>query len=697
MSTPFDKALTDLPGVGKQRVAALAKEWQVTTYGDLSKRYPFRYEDRSELHQISQLSTYVDQPVQVVGTLSTLRPTGKRGPLQGTFRDETGLLELLWFHRVSWILRQYAVGQRYLLYGYLKRRKSILCVMHPELLPTGPGPPTLQIRPIYHSTDALRRVGLHSQGIAKLQQQLLPVLLPHVSDPLPAFLRQAHDLMPKQQAIQEMHQPSSLAQATAARKRLCFEEFLFFQLNLLMRAASKKKKQAGVFLKKRDLLHTFYATYMPFELTQAQQRVMYEIHADMCSGCQMNRLLQGDVGSGKTMVAWMSMLIVLSNGLQAALMVPTEVLAVQHATLLARYAEPMGISIACLSGSTPKQVRMELLAKLDSGELQILIGTHALLAPEVCFRKLGLIVIDEQHRFGVAQRALLTEKETNLADHPHILVMTATPIPRTLALTQYGELDVSIIDELPKGRKPIRTAMRTGSRRAKVYAFLRQQLAAGHRVYIVYPLIEDSEKLDLHSLSEEYATVQKAFSAYEVEKLHGRMPADEKKSRMQRFITGDAQVLVSTTVIEVGVDVPEATAMLIEHADRFGLAQLHQLRGRIGRGQVASYCIPMTEGRITADARARLEAFVHTQDGFLLAELDLQQRGPGNVLGTQQSGVWGFEVADLTQDGDLLVVARAVAQQILATDPELTDSVHQSLAMYLHILRAREKDWLKIG
>ena len=697
MTTPFDKVLTDLPGVGKRRIAALEKEWQVTTYGELIKRYPFRYEERSELQQIIQLPKYVDQHVQLVGTLKSLVTTGKRGPLKGIFGDETGRLELYWFHRVSWILKQYTVGQRYLLYGCLKQRQSILCVMHPELLPVGQGPPTLQIRPIYHSTDELRRVGLHSQGIAKLQQQLLPVLLPHVLEPFPAFLLNTYDLMPKQLAIQEMHVPSALAHATAARKRLCFEEFFFLQLHLLMRAASKKKKQAGFFLKKRDLLHIFHATYMPFELTQAQQRVMYEIHADMCSGYQMNRLLQGDVGSGKTMVAWMSMLIVLSNGLQAALMAPTEVLATQHATLLARYAEPMGISIARLSGSTPKKARTALLATLASGELQILIGTHALLEEEVCFHKLGLIVIDEQHRFGVAQRALLTEKETNLAQHPHILVMTATPIPRTLALTQYGELDVSIIDELPKGRKPIRTAMRTSARRAKVYAFLRQQLAAGHRAYIVYPLIEDSEQLDLHSLSEKYATVQKAFSGYEVEKLHGRMPADEKQYRMQRFITGDAQVLVSTTVIEVGVDVPEATVMLIEHADRFGLAQLHQLRGRIGRGQIASYCIPMTEGRITADARARLEAFSQTQDGFLLAEIDLQQRGPGNVLGTQQSGVWGFEIADLTQDGDLLAVARTAAQQILATDPELTDIMHQPLAIYLQTLLARKKDWLKIG
>lgn len=697
MTELFDKALSYLPGIGPRRATMLQAELQAHTYGDLLKQYPFRYEDRSHIQKIAQLLNQQDKPVQLIGQLNRFAYTHPKAPLRAIFSDETGQVELLWLHRKQWIVKQYPTGKRYLLYGKVQLRKQTCIFIHPELSLIDEKEPALQIQPVYRSTEPLRRIGLHSKGLAKLQEKLVPLLLPQMSDPFSESFRQAYSLMHKPEAVAQMHFPKTFLQAAAARRRLCFEELFFLQLHLLLRTAEKKQKQQGTLLKKTQLLHTFYEKHMPFVLTSAQQRVIREIHSDMCSGYQMNRLLQGDVGSGKTIVAWMSLLIALSNGLQVALMAPTEVLASQHAALLLRYAEPMGLSVAKLSGTTPKKARAALLATLASGQLQILVGTHALLEPDIRFAALGLVIIDEQHRFGVAQRAILSEKCSQPERPPHILVMTATPIPRTLALTQYGEMDVSLLDELPKGRKPIRTALRGTSSRKKVYTFIRTQLAAGHRGYIVYPLIEESEQLDLASLSESYATIQQIFKGYEIEQLHGRMPSEEKRYRMQRFNTGEAQLLVSTTVIEVGIDVPAANIMLIEHADRFGLAQLHQLRGRIGRGAAQAYCILMTEGRVSAEAKARLQALTETQDGFLLAEIDLQQRGPGNVLGTQQSGLWNFEVTDLTRDGDLLVEARSAAKKLLSQDPTLTKPEQQSIVKHLNTLRHQQKDWMSIG
>ena len=696
MENLFEKPVSYLSGVSTRRATALKKEG-IHIYSDFLKQYPFRYEDRSQLQKISDLPQYSNQFVQLLGTLDTLSPAVLKAPLRATFSDTSGRINLLWFQKTRWILKQYQVGRRYLLYGKAQPRGRSYTVVHPELTSVEGDLLSLQLRSIYRSSDALRRVGLHSQGIAKLQKQLLPLLLPHISDPLSEVFRHAQGLMPKQEALSQIHFPDSLEKARSARHRLCFEELFFMQLDLLLRASAKKQKQSSIRLTKNHLLHTFYDKHMPFSLTRAQARVIREIHSDMCSGYQMNRLLQGDVGSGKTMVAWMSLLIALSNDQQVALMAPTEVLASQHAALLLHYASPLGISVAKLSSSTSRKERGALLLALASGQLQLLVGTHALLESDIRFSTLGLVIIDEQHRFGVAQRALLSEKCNKPHHSPHILVMTATPIPRTLALTQYGELDVSLLDELPSGRKPIRTALRTASSRQKVYDFIRQQLAAGFRAYIVYPLIEESEHLDLSSLTENYKILQEIFSEYEIEQLHGRMSSDEKKYRMHRFVSAEAQVLVSTTVVEVGIDVPLATVMLIEHADRFGLAQLHQLRGRIGRGETASYCILMTEGRVTSEARTRLRALARTQDGFELAEVDLQQRGPGNVLGTQQSGAWQLEIADLTTDAALLVSARSAAKDLIAEDPNLSHPQHQSLLSHLEQLRMQQKDWIKIA
>ena len=693
----FDRPLSSLAGVGPLRVKTLKNEWQTETYGALLAKYPFRYEDRRKLHSPEELPQYVNKDVQLVGTLKALTLTGPRAPLRGIFGADMTVLDLRWFHKAQWLLKKYKIGQKYLLYGRLQQHNGLFNIVHPELVPVEGGKLDLRIIPIYHSTDRLRRVGLSSQGIAKLQQILLPLLLPHIKDSLPDVLRKEQGLLPTAEAVRILHAPSSLESITRARQTLAFEELFFFQLHLLMRVARKKEKKNGFLLTKTTLLQVFYAEHMPFSLTEAQQCVMREIHADISSGTQMNRLLQGDVGSGKTIVAWLTLLIALSNGCQAALMAPTEVLATQHASLLVRYAEPMGISVALLSGSTPKKERNQLLSALATGQLQVLVGTHALLEPTVCFHTLGLVIIDEQHRFGVAQRARLSEKYSSSAHQPHILVMTATPIPRTLALTHYGELSISTINELPKGRQPIRTAIRSTKQRAKIYDFIRSQLNSGYRAYIVYPLIEESEQLDLSALSQGYDDVKKAFKEYEVEQLHGRMKAEEKRQRMQRYVTGEAQLLVSTSVIEVGIDVPESTVMIIENADRFGLAQLHQLRGRIGRGSAKSYCILLIEGKISTEARARLRALTQTQDGFALAETDLTQRGPGNILGTQQSGIWRFEVVDLAQDGELLVKARHAAKNLLKHNPKLTNPAYPELQARLESWLKRQKDWMSIG
>ena len=692
----FSEKLSALPGVGPKMTTVLQKELNVSTYGELLRVYPFRYEDRSHIHQVAQLFDYVDQYVQLIGTLSSLSPTSFNGPLRANFQDDGAVVELIWFQRTSWISKQLKIGQRYLLYGKLCLRGKKCVIVHPELSSLPEAAPSLGLVPVYSSSELMRRVGLHSKGLARLQSKLLPLLLPHLKESFPESLREAHALMSSKEAFSQIHFPRTQTQAAAARRRLCFEELFFLQLHLRLRAQEKKQQQHGFLFSRDQLLQTFYEKYMPFSLTEAQQRVIREIHTDLRSGYPMNRLLQGDVGSGKTIVAWMSLLIALSNERQVALMVPTEVLATQHASLLLQYAAPMNISVEKLSSMTTKKSRTSLLSRLASGQLQVLVGTHALLEPDVRFSSLGLVIIDEQHRFGVAQRAVLSEKCQG--EHPpHILVMTATPIPRTLSLTQYGELDISLLDELPKGRKPIRTVHRTSSAQEKVYAFMREQLSSGHRGYIVYPLIEESEQLDLRSLSEGYAHLQEVFVGYTIEQLHGRMPSEEKHSRMHRFTTGEAQLLVSTTVIEVGLDVPEANLMLIHHADRFGLVQLHQLRGRVGRGTAESYCILMTEGHISSEARKRIQAMVRTQDGFELAEIDLQERGPGNMLGTQQSGLWQFEIADLSQDEELLLEAQQSVKELLEKDPDLSEPSHEPLLSHLSNLRIRQKDWMKVG
>ena len=696
-ATLLQNPLSELPGVGAKIVTILKKELQLHSYGDLLSFYPFRYEDRTQLQRIDELSEYIDQHVQILGRLVSWETQssfakGRGIPLRGTFEDETGSLQLVWFHGSAWVRKQYQIGKTYLLYGKVSKRGRNLVIVHPELsLPSQDASEGLI--PIYRSTDLMRRAGIRNKKMVQLLRQLLPQVLSQLSDPFPEDLLEAHALMPRRSAVEQMHFPMTLTQAAAARRRLCFEEFFFLQLHLRLRSEAQKKLKTGFLFKETHLLDTFYAHHMPFTLTGAQERVMQVLENDMRSGRPMNRLLQGDVGSGKTIVAWMTLLIAVSNGFQVAFMAPTEVLATQHAGLLIKYAEPMNISVEKLSSTTHKKDRSALLSRLASGQLQVLVGTHALLEPDLRFHRLGLVVIDEQHRFGVAQRAILSEK-CQAPQQPHILVMTATPIPRTLALTQYGELDTVLLDELPKGRKPIRTVHRRPLAQARIYDFIKEQLSAGHRAYIVYPLIEESEHLDLSSLSESYADLESIFADYKLEQLHGRMSTEEKYYRMRRFVTGEAQLLVSTTVIEVGIDVPEANLMLIHHADRFGLAQLHQLRGRVGRGTAESYCILMTEARISNEAHTRIQAMLRTQNGFELAEVDLKTRGPGNMLGTQQSGLWRFEVADIVEDEAQLLEAESAVKKLLTQDPELKNPNHQTLLEHLSSLRIQQKDWM---
>ena len=694
----FDTPLSELPGVGKRLVTVLKKEFQLSSYGDLLSFYPFRYEDRTQMRTIDQLPEYVDQYVQLHGRLTAWETQasfvrGRKIPLRATFSDETGSLQLVWFQGNAWIRKQYQLGKEYLLYGKLHKRGRSLVVPHPELTASTERSSKPGLIPIYRSTDLMRRSGVTSKKLAHLLRSLIPRLLPQVLEPFPSDFLESYALMPRRASVEQMHFPTTLTQAASARRRLCFEEFFFLRLHLRLRAEAQMKQSAGFLFKERHLMEDFALRHMPFELTAAQQRVIDTLSEDMRGGRAMNRLLQGDVGSGKTIVAWMSILIALSNGFQVAFMAPTEVLATQHAALLLSYAEAMDTSLEKLSSTTTKKARAALLARLASGQLKILVGTHALLEPDICFHRLGLVVIDEQHRFGVAQRAILSEKCRG-PHPPHILVMTATPIPRTLALTQYGELETVVLDELPKGRKPIRTVHRTSGAAHRIYDFIKEQLNAGHRAYIVYPLIEESEHLDLSSLSEDYEQLERIFSDYKLEQLHGRMPAEEKRCRMQRFVDGEAQLLVSTTVIEVGIDVPQANLILIHHADRFGLAQLHQLRGRVGRGTASSYCILMTDTPISSEARTRIQAMLRTQNGFELAEVDLKTRGPGNMLGTQQSGLWRFEVADIVEDEEQLLEAQTALQKLLTQDPELKDPKHQSILEHLASLRIQQKDWM---
>ncbi len=698
MSNFFNTKLEYLRGVGAQRAQLLGKELGLFTYGDLIQRYPFRYLDRTQFYNIIDLHDDM-QFVQVKGVLRGREVIGE-GPkkrMVAKVGDASGELELVWFKGVNYLEKIVKNHQEYIVFGKPTMFNGRPQMAHPELeevTEQKAGQSFLQ--PVYNTSDKLRNYHrVDSKAIMRMVSDLLKIALPQITETLSPALIQQYGLMGKAEAMQQIHFPQNADTLQRARFRLKFEELFYIQLKLLRQKDQRKVTLAGQIFNEVPTLVHFYKNVMPFDLTGAQKRVIHEIYKDFLAGKQMNRLLQGDVGSGKTIVAFIAMLMAADNGAQSCLMAPTEILADQHYQGLKVYADQLGINLGKLTGSTPTRVRRELHEQLRAGEMQMLVGTHALLEDVVQFRNLGLTIMDEQHRFGVAQRSKLWQKNPYVI--PHVLVMTATPIPRTLAMTLYGDLDVSVIDELPAGRKPIVTVHRYDANRLKVFQFIRDQVALGRQVYIVYPLIEESETLDYKDLTDGYESVSRAFPEMQISIVHGRMKAEEKDFEMARFVKKETQIMVATTVIEVGVNVPNASVMVIESAERFGLSQLHQLRGRVGRGADQSYCILMTGYKLSKDSRTRLETMVRTNNGFEIADIDLKLRGPGDLMGTQQSGVLDLLIADLAKDGRILTESRAAAQAILHDDPELTRPEHGNIRRHIESLPATAVNWSRIS
>ena len=697
MASFFETSIEFLKGVGPQRAALLQKELEIFTFGDLLQHYPFRYEDRTKFYSIKEVTEEMPY-VQIVGKITRMEIVGGgfKKRLVGQFTDGTGTVELVWFQAVQWVLQKIKPGVAYVVFGKPNRFGKNLTIAHPEVEPViRGGDQGGYLQPVYPLSEKLRTRRIDNKVISKLQEEVLRVAQPHIRETLPDHLLKKFNFIPKKEALNQIHFPSDLTALAAAQGRLKFEELFYLQVRLLKMKLVRYEKFKGQVFSDTSILTKFYNHHLPFSLTEAQKKVIREIYHDMKSGHQMNRLLQGDVGSGKTIVAFICMLLAVGAEAQAALMAPTEILSQQHFQSLKKYADPMGITIGRLTGSTKKAERKILHAQLEEGSLKILVGTHALLEEEVRFQHLGLAVIDEQHRFGVAQRSKLWQKNSSV--YPHVLVMTATPIPRTLAMTLYGDLEVSVIDELPKGRKPIKTTHQYDSHRLQVNGFLKSQIESGRQVYVVYPLIEESEKLDLKHLMDGYESIARAFPEYAISILHGQMKSEAKDFEMGRFIKGETKIMVATTVIEVGVDVPNASVMIIESAERFGLSQLHQLRGRVGRGSEQSYCILLTSFKLSAEAKLRMETMVRTNNGFEIADTDLKLRGPGDLMGTQQSGLLDLMIADLGKDGKILLQAREAATEILEKDPELTKHEHQPIKNQLSLLRKSTINWAKIS
>lgn len=697
----FDLASRDikyLSGVGPQRAAVLNKELGIYSLHDLLYYFPYKYVDRSRIYSIYELDGNMPY-IQLKGEILSFEDVGegRNRRLVAHFSDGTGVVDLVWFQGVKYIIGKYKIRQEYIVFGKPTVFNGRINIAHPDVDAVADLKlETMGLRPYYNTTEKMKRSSLNSHAIEKMMATVVKLL----SDPLPETLSPAilreHHLMPLTEALVNIHFPTSAELLRKAQYRLKFEELFYVQLNILRYARDRQRKYRGyVFSKIGDIFNTFYSKNLPFELTNAQKRVLKEIRRDMGMGRQMNRLLQGDVGSGKTLVALMSMLIALDNGYQACMMAPTEILANQHYDTIREFLHGMDVRVELLTGSVKGKRREAILAGLLSGEVQILIGTHAVIEDTVNFASLGFVVIDEQHRFGVAQRARLWTKS---AQPPHVLVMTATPIPRTLAMTLYGDLDVSVIDELPPGRKPIATIHQFDNRRESLYRSVRKQIEEGRQVYIVYPLIKESEKIDLKNLEEGYLHVCEAFPDCKVCKVHGKMKPAEKDREMQLFVSGEAQIMVATTVIEVGVNVPNASVMIIENAERFGLSQLHQLRGRVGRGADQSYCILVTGYKLAEDTRKRLEIMVRTNDGFEIAEADLKLRGPGDLEGTQQSGIaFDLKIADIARDGQLLQYVREVAQKIVDADPNGVLPENEILWRQLKALRKTNVNWAVIS
>lgn len=683
-----------LPGVGPKRADLLNKELEIHTYLDLLHYYPYKYIDRSKTYKISEIDGSMPY-IQLRGRIVSYNTHGEgaRRRLTALFSDGTGVIELVWFKGIRYITERYKPGTEYTLFGRPTLFNGKFNIAHPELDPIDDRiDNTAGLQGYYNTTEKMKNAFLNSKALQKMVYTLLTSIQAPLPETLPAPVIAHMQLMGITDALRNIHFPISVGHLRRAEMRLKFEELFYLQLHILRYTRLRNQKLGGFrFDHIGDCFNNFYHHILPFELTQAQKRVIKEIRADMGSGRQMNRLLQGDVGSGKTLVALMSMLIAVDNGYQACLMAPTEILATQHYEGLRTMVEPLGVRIELLTGSVTKKRRAPILEGLLTGEVNLLIGTHALLEDTVHFANLGFVVIDEQHRFGVEQRSRLWHKNTT---PPHILVMTATPIPRTLAMTVYGDLDVSVIDQLPPGRKPIQTLLQYDSKRGQLYAALRKQLQIGRQAYIVYPLIQESEKSDLKNLEEGYDHIREVFPEYRVCMVHGKMKAAEKEEQMQRFVSGEAQIMVATTVIEVGVNVPNASVMIIENAERFGLAQLHQLRGRVGRGAEQSYCILMTSYKINQDTRKRLELMTETNDGFRIAEADMQMRGPGDMEGTQQSGIaFNLQIANLAKDGQILQAARDEANALLDSDERLEHPENYIVRKELSRIFERQKNW----
>ncbi len=689
-----------LKGVGPQKADVLKKELQIFTIGDLLECYPFRYIDKTKFHKIRELHPDM-VGAQVLGRLVSLQEVGeKKGKrLVAQFRDDTGVMELVWFQSLSWLKKSLKVGAAYVMYGKPTEFNGTLSVTHPEMelyQQKEKRIGNMSMQPVYSSTEKLKKFNLDSKGIQKLQEAALATVFRTLVEPLPTYILEQHQLMPYAQALLSIHFPQNEQLMAAAIRRLKFEELFIIQLRLLRNKQLNTQKYRGHrFTAVGEKFNSFFSERLPFPLTNAQKRVIKEIRVDTNTGAQMNRLVQGDVGSGKTVVALMSMLLAIDNGFQACMMAPTEILATQHYNGLKELLGDDICNIKLLTGSTPSKARRIIHQELEDGTLDILIGTHALIEDKVRFKNIGFVVIDEQHRFGVEQRAKLWRKNTI---PPHMLVMTATPIPRTLAMTMYGDLDISVIDELPAGRKPIKTVHFFENKRLRVFGFMREEIAKGRQIYIVYPLIKESEKMDLLYLEAGLEGLLREFPMpqYQISIVHGKMSVKDKDFEMQRFVKHQTQIMVATTVIEVGVNVPNASVMVIENSERFGLSQLHQLRGRVGRGAEQSYCILMSSNKLSKEGRIRLETMVRTNDGFEIAEVDLQLRGPGDISGTQQSGVLEMKIADLAKDQAILSEARNSVIQIFKEDPNLTAEKNQPLVQILN-QRGSAISWDKIS
>lgn len=684
-----------LPGVGPKKATLFAAELGIRSVEDLLRHFPYKYVDRSRfyyLHEINGNMPYI----QVKGQILKFDKIGegKNMRLSAIFTDGKDTIELVWFKGIKFILEKYKTGVTYVVFGKPAPFNGKYNIVHPEIEPgTQKSIDELAgLQPFYNTSEKMKSGYLNSRAVQKIIQPLLQTLKNGVPETLPAYLLGRYALMNLTESLINVHYPKNAHALNKARQRLKFEELFYIQLSILRQSKWREQNFRGfIFEKVGETFNTFYKDYLPFELTGAQKRVLREIRTNVGTGKQMNRLLQGDVGSGKTLVALMAMLIAIDNGYQAALMAPTEILANQHFETIKSFLGDMGVSVALLTGSTRPKAREELHTKLRSGEMHILIGTHALLEDTVQFANLGFVVIDEQHRFGVEQRSKLWKKNEH---PPHILVMTATPIPRTLAMTLYGDLSVSVIDELPPGRKPIQTFHYYQSKRQSLNQFMAKQINAGRQIYIVYPLIQESEKMDLLDLENGYNYIRETFPDYKVSKVHGKLKAAEKDYQMQQFASGQTQIMVATTVIEVGVNVPNASVMIIENAERFGLSQLHQLRGRVGRGAEQSYCILLTGYKLASDTRKRMEIMVRTNDGFEISEADLQLRGPGDLEGTQQSGLpFELKIANLAQDGKMLEIARRTAMEILDEDPTLDKPENYILKSQLRKLKTNNINW----